>query len=369
MSDLQLIYQEHSETIAEYVGDYEGLSGEIGVSADVALKLHRMHNTFLQTGAEQRIVSYGVDDFLSLNLPTRDCLLTPWLPQQGLAMVYAPRGIGKTFFALGVAYACATGGEFLNWSAETRSRVVYLDGEMPAATMQERLQAMVNVDDREGVEIGSAINNLKIVPQERQEPTMPDLATPEGQHLYDQVTAQADLIIVDNISTLCRSGVENKSDDWNVVAEWALRMRRNNKTVLFVHHAGKGGQQRGTSKREDILDVVIALRRTSDDEPGGASFEVHFEKARHLFGDAVNPFVASLAPDSGRWSLEPLEDNTYRRVIHLAGEGMSVTEIAQEIGRNKSNVSRHLKKARDNGDYIPKQSRNDANSLEVRVSK
>ncbi len=297
----------------------------------------------------QEIVSYGLGDFLKLDLPPRECLLTPWLTVQGLAMVYAPRGIGKTYFALGVAYAVATGGEFLGWHADIPRRVVYIDGEMPAATMQERLSVMVEADDRD--DISAAIQGLQIVSQEKQEPSMPDLSSVEGQALFDQVTENADLIVVDNISTLCRAGAENKADDWNIVSEWALRMRRYGKTVLFVHHAGKGGQQRGTSKREDILDIVIALRRPLNESAVGASFEVHFEKYRHLFGDDVKPFVSSLS--DGLWSTELLEENTYRRVVALATEGLTATEIATDINLHKSGVSRHLKKAKEKGDYAP----------------
>ena len=52
--------------------------------------------------------AYSIADFLSIKLPPRINLLSPWLPAQGLAMVYAPRGIGKTFFGLNVAYAVAS---------------------------------------------------------------------------------------------------------------------------------------------------------------------------------------------------------------------------------------------------------------------
>ena len=35
-----------------------------------------------------------------------------------------------------------------------------------------------------------------------------------------------------------------------------------------MHHAGKGGAQRGTSRREDVLDTVIALRQPQDYQSG-----------------------------------------------------------------------------------------------------
>ena len=37
--------------------------------------------------------------------------------------------------------------------------------------------------------------------------------------------------------------------------------RRRGMAVLLIHHAGKSGDQRGTSAREDIMDTVISLRR------------------------------------------------------------------------------------------------------------
>ncbi len=85
------------------------------------------------------------------------------------------------------------------------------------------------------------------------------------------------------------------------------------KTIIFIHHAGKNGNQRGTSKREDILDNVVVLKRPSDYEPGeGARFEVHFEKARHLHGKNVEPFVAKLTQDEKRnqtWETEVTPKN------------------------------------------------------------
>jgi putative DNA primase/helicase len=72
-----------------------------------------------------------------------------------------------------------------------------------------------------------------------------------------------------------------------------LDLRR--RGVAVVHHAGVNGRQRGTSRREDTLDTVIALRRPSDYlATQGARFEVHFEKGRGLFWPEAKPFEANL---------------------------------------------------------------------------
>ena len=61
-----------------------------------------------------------------------------------------------------------------------------------------------------------------------------------------------------------RTGRENEAEGWLPVQDWALGHRRAGRSVLFIHHAGKGGLQRGTSRREDVLDTVIGLRRPTD---------------------------------------------------------------------------------------------------------
>ena len=81
-------------------------------------------------------------EMIGLDLPPRGLLLAPWLPEQGLALIHGPRGIGKTHLALGIAHAVATGGSFLRWQAPEPRRVVLLDGEMPAAVLRDRCAAL-----------------------------------------------------------------------------------------------------------------------------------------------------------------------------------------------------------------------------------
>jgi AAA domain len=81
----------------------------------------------------------GFDDFLSLDIPPREMLLTPILPERSLAMLYAPRGVGKTLLGLSIGLAVASGARLLRWSAPAPRRVLYIDGEMPITSLQERI--------------------------------------------------------------------------------------------------------------------------------------------------------------------------------------------------------------------------------------
>ena len=74
-----------------------------------------------------------------MQIPDRGYLLSPILPVQGIGILYAPRGVGKTFAALSVAVAVASGGAVFNWRAPMPKKTLYVDGEMPATSMQSRL--------------------------------------------------------------------------------------------------------------------------------------------------------------------------------------------------------------------------------------
>ena len=45
------------------------------------------------------------EEFIATDIPPRELLLSPWLPAQGLALLFAIRGVGKTHVSLGIAFA------------------------------------------------------------------------------------------------------------------------------------------------------------------------------------------------------------------------------------------------------------------------
>ena len=298
--------------------------------------------------------SLPLDEFLKLDVKPRAQLLAPVLPEKGLAMLYAPRGMGKTLLALGMSYAVATGGTVLRWQAPAPRRVLYIDGEMPLATIQERLSSII-----EGSPKQPAPEDFQILAADYFRDGIPNLATPAGQAALEPLLGGVALVVIDNISTLATIGHDNDAESWTPVQGWLLRLRREGISVLIVHHAGKGGQQRGTSRREDVLDTSIALRRPSDYNPTeGARFEVHVEKARGAFGDDVKPFEARMQIVDGgaTWSMRDLAEVDLSRVTALADDGLSVRDIADETGIPRSTVQRLKKKAEADGHVFPKAS-------------
>ena len=306
----------------------------------IAAQIELLRESLLPRLAIRSLVAVSLEELLTREIEPRKMLLAPILPEQGLAMLYSYRGIGKTFLSLGIAAAVASGTRFLRWGAPEPRRVLYVDGELPASTVRDRLaMILAGIEERE-----PAPDMLRIITPDLQDRPMPDLATVEGQRLLEPHLSGVDFLVLDNLSALCRDGDENEGEAWLPVQEWALRLRRCGKSVLFDHHAGKNRSQRGTSRREDLLDTVITLKHPPDYSPSeGLRCEVHFEKTRAMLGDEAKPFEVRLesGPD-GRaiWTCREIEDAKAEKAAELFAAGLSVRDVAEELKISKSQAGR-----------------------------
>jgi hypothetical protein len=247
--------------------------------------------------AEDEFAPLDLDDLLALAIPERGMVLDPIIPEKGLALLYAMRGTGKTHVALGIAHAVATGTAFLTWRVPQPRRVLLVDGEMPAADLRSRLQAIVA-----GTGVSAAPGMLRAE-------GIGDLAREEVQARLERCLDGVALVILDNLSSLVMRSHESNAESWMMIQRWQLRLRRRGVSVVVVHHAGKSGDRRGLSNREDLLDTSISLRRPDDYSPEeGARFEVHVAKGRALRGKPALPFEAKLSADEGRavWSVKAI---------------------------------------------------------------
>jgi putative DNA primase/helicase len=184
-----------------------------------------------------------------------------------------------------------------------------------------------------------------------------NLSTEEGQQAIEPLLADIDLLILDNLSTLLTSRSETASDAWVPMQNWLLKLRRQGKSVMLIHHAGTNGRQRGTSRREDALDTIIALRRPEDYSPEqGARFEILFEKLRNRVDAAgAIPFEARLetldvdGQQRIRWSCCDLKPPLLMRAAELFGDGLTVREVAATLHISKSEAGRLRIRASEDG--------------------
>lgn len=316
----------------------------------IGIKLSNPADEFSEVVIEEvpapKKVSYvktNAIDFVKKDFPPREHIIGPFV-KQGLNMVYAPPGVGKTYFAMGLCYAIATGGEFLRWKCEKVQSVIYFDGELPAFLLKGRLEDLFRLSPCEAL-------NFDIVTPDEQPCPMPDFATEEGQKEALALIGDAQFIVIDNISTLCRTGKENEAESWIPVQNFLLKLRRLGKSVLLVHHSGKGEvlSPRGTSKREDTLDLVISLSHPADYKAEDAcSFQMKFRKSRHFRTKEDIAELTATYNDFG-WTIEELEQSNLEKIKQLLEDGVKQKDIAEMTGLSKGYVSKTIHKIKKEG--------------------
>jgi putative DNA primase/helicase len=217
--------------------------------------------------------------------------------------------------------------------------VLYVDGEMPLTAVRDRLAAIVGGVDAKP----PSPDHFVLLAADYHRDGLPNIGDDEGQERLLPHLAGVELVIFDNLSTLASGIRENEADDWAPIQRFILRLRRRGIGVLLIHHAGRNGQARGTSKREDILDTVIALRRPDDYDPAhGASFEIHFEKSRGFWGPDAEPFEASLDVTNGvaRWGIGEIACGRKNEALVMFAAGDKVPAVVAALNVPRATVYR-----------------------------
>jgi putative DNA primase/helicase len=288
-----------------------------------------------------------LDVFEAMEIKPRPFIIEGLLRQGESAMLFAKTGVGKTYLAMQLAMGATREGEVLGpYSTVSPCGVLYVDAEMSAADMQARVRNLAIRADGKRFHLLSS----ELLASGNQ--AVPNLDEEWRPALLNWLTQHPDigLVVLDNLSSLTPGVAEDKRLDWDSINQWIIELRRRGLSVVLVHHAGKGGDQRGTSAREDQLNLT--LRLTALDDRTTTAFRVDFQKARGLSGEQKKPFVVELVEDEhGRINLvhKNLNDEITAQVAFLAAEGMRQNEIKDKLDISQAGVSRRLKRAESDG--------------------
>ena len=289
------------------------------------------------------------------DIPEREDIITDLLHTQALGMVFAHRGIGKTRAVADMADAIARGRRFLAWDVEKPRRVLFMDGELPAVDLQaifgqvcgpkpSPLLDVISSEDFYATEHAPlTLNN--IVHQQRLLGLLKEL---------ERADRRPEVIFFDNLSSMTYGTDENDNSDQDSILRFMLELRHLGYTVILVHHTGKGGDQRGASRREDFLDVSIKLADPPEPSTAGnAKFVLEFAKIRRKMPEPSTLECELVDDGTGRlvWMWNTLEQKieSWVETLRLVQTMKPRTqeEMVTVLNIGKGAVSKHLKKARD----------------------
>ena len=292
--------------------------------------------------------------FRKMKIKPRKKLLGDWFREGDTGFIFSRRGVGKTWIAWAIARALARGESLGPWEAgEEAVSVCYLDGEMPAELMQQR-----------EISFGDECENLTLINHEvlfERTGLVLNLRLPEVQEAIKQfcIDTGQKVLVVDNLSTLVSGVKENDSDAWELLLPWLLDLRRRKIAVILVHHAGRSGEMRGTSRREDSVFWILKLEENLDYTDKGCSFFQSFDKNRNSSQSHNEHYIWTFKPVGQcydnlignievTYKAESLKTKVHRLIVDLGGAA-NCSELAEELDTSKSSVSRAAKELEAEG--------------------
>ena len=310
----------------------------------------------------KRVVWQNYGNFKDKDYPEMVWMVENLFARGHLGMLFSPPGQGKSLLSQVLSVCLAAGYDFGHYHIPRPQKVLLIDAEMPPVSLQERFADMMMIFDGE-VEKEALIKrvqqNLIIVSHHDQPEGLIPLNTDGGKewfyNLIDDVNP--DKIILDNLLTLMQFEDSNSAEEWSKqVNPLLLRMRREDRSVLFLHHSGKSGKQLGSMSKEVILDFSIrqSLEIDEDDEDGilgldssiyESKFKWTFEKTRHFYGQHAYPVLWKYS--NGILTKDKTaKESRVEMVAQMKNEGLSNRQIAKELKVSPGTVDNDVKTAK-----------------------
>lgn len=188
--------------------------------------------------------------------PDSDWLIEPVVPAGRHVAIWARAKVGKSLLLLDASAAVATGRPVLGGPAVDPVDVIYIDMENSAADVRDRMFDF-------GYTAASDLKRLHYFHLA----ALPALDTELGGKVLDAQVKRfnARLVVIDTTASAA-AGPENDADTYrNFFRHTGRRLRALGTALVRLDHGGKerAQGQRGSSAKDDDVDVVLELTQTS----------------------------------------------------------------------------------------------------------
>ena len=298
-------------------------------------------------------------EFTIKDFPKPQYILWPIVAKQQIRQVFAQAGTGKTLMMLHEACAVASGHDFLHFKNEkqTKTPVLYVEGEMDSSSIQDRLNDIESTYERENKILNKDF--LFFATMALQKDMYFHSITAEVGRLNVEITAKKveeitgikPVIYLDNITALTVMQ-EKEGADWVEMMHWLSRLRNRGYHVTFLHHPTKTGETAsGSNIKERSIDINMKLSQPDektiieDREEGHTQIIMEFLKWReHMNTFHSKKRIAVLSRSTGKWEIFPMLNKTQRSIYQQLLAGKKADDIiSAKEGMSKANVYKVIK--------------------------
>jgi hypothetical protein len=317
-SDLEIRMAAQSWTLPGYTA--ESTDREITKAIDGARSKWAVGNPTHIIGEEEetpeeranRFVPIGMADIVTM--PPVEYLIQDILPENALAVMYAPPASYKSFLALDMALHIAYGDDW-NFRATNKGVVLYIAGEGYGG-FGKRIRAWKKHykkdTDAQFYAIGAAPNLM-----DEGDVNAVISAVEQCADVNDFSTSDIQLVIVD---TVARSmlGDENSSQEMGKFIDGVDTIKRQfGCAALGVHHSGKDVERgaRGSSALKGAVDTEISIAKTDEymtlkidkQKDGEDGLQLNFKAKQVLAGRDIEDGDIALEVEETSIVLSPID--------------------------------------------------------------
>jgi len=354
--------ERQQEKFENNVEDENNIWGISGLAKELNTNLKFFDLIRRKDGEEESYTATGLTyltgtEFIIKNYPKPEYILFPIIAKRQIRQVFATAGTGKTLYCLHEACSLASGYDFLHFKNHhgTKTPVLYVEGEMDASNIQDRILSIEETYEREGKTLNKDYLFFAVL-ADQPDMNFHSLTAEVGREnveitarQIEERTGQKPVIYLDNITALTVMQ-EKEGADWVELMHWLSRLRNKGYHVTFLHHPTKTGESAsGSNIKERSIDIDMKLEvpdeknMIEEKEEGHTQMLMKFKKWReHKNTWHSKERIAVLSRSSGLWDIFPMLTKTQRSVMLKLKEGKTADEIIKSQkgidGFSKANV-------------------------------
>jgi len=288
--------------------------------------------------------------------PKPKFVMEPILRERTVMQISGDYGAGKSMFGLYTAMCVANGWDFLDWKfkASGPMPVLYVEGELPASDIQDRLLTFAEAKGFNNPNSGKRLNYENFF-----QLTLDDLELNGHKYGFDKLAISNEedeaikgrlkientlnkikerlgkfpILFLDNISALTAID-ENKATDWSSLMMWLMNLKTRGIITVFFHHTGKStGTASGSNMAQRLIDTHIILKKLPENyrfnmQGKNVQCSISFDKFRNFGGEQAKSFILTCS-DQGNWKKFPMLDQKDFKIIECLEKGMTVKDMCE----------------------------------------